>query len=110
MKTKEELNKLSMAIGDAIFEYHNAVVQNIKECGKPLAVVGDDEEEEGIVLKLRDDDSVDTARVDKVRWNEENECVEYHCAEWNYREVDTWTPIHWLGEEIDYIYDNIDWE
>lgn len=110
MKSKKELNTLSSAIGKAIREYHNAVEENLKESGKEHNVVGDDEEEDGLVLKLRDDDAVDTCRIDKVRWNKDRNYVEYHCAEWNYREADTWTPIHWLGEEIEYIYDSIDWE
>jgi hypothetical protein len=110
MKTAKELDKLCMAIGEAIMNYRKAVEANIKESGKELEVVGDDEDEDGIVLKIRDDDAVDTCRIDKVRWNEDRDCAEYHCAEWNYREVDTWTPIYWLGGEQDYVYENINWE
>ena len=109
MKTREELNKLSMAIGKAILDYHNAVAENLKESGKEHNVVGDDEDEDGIVLKLRDDDAVDTCRIDKVRWNEDRNYVEFHSAQWNYRETNDWIPIL-LGEDIVYVYDNIDWE
>lgn len=110
MKTKKELDKLCMAIGEAKRDYYLAVAVNLKESGKEHNVIGDDEDEEGIVLKLRDDDSVDTARIDKVRWNKDRNYVEFHSAQWNYRETDEWIPIHWLGEEIVYVYDNIDWE
>ena len=109
MTTKKELQELSNNIGKAIFAYRNAVAVNLKESGKEHNVIGDDEEYNGICLKIRDDDSVDTALIDKVRWNEERECVEYHCSEWNYQSTDDWTNIAWLGEEIDYIYDAIEW-
>ena len=110
MKTKDELSKLNNAIYNAIFDYRNAIEGNLKESGKEHKVTGDDEDKEGIVLKLRDDDSVDTLRVDKVRWNKDRKCVEYHCAEWNYKESDKWESIYCLDQEIDYVYDNIDWD
>jgi len=108
MKTKEELNKLSQEIARATFAYHNAIAVNLKESGKEHNVIGFDEDE-GLYLKLRDDDSVDTALVDKVRWNEEKGYVEYHTSEWNYEDADDWTHIAWLGDDADYVYEAIEW-
>lgn len=111
MKTKKELNALSSAIGKAIREYHNAVEENLKESGKEHNVVGDDEDVDGLRLSVRgDDNDLNDQVVDKVRWNNEKEYVEYHLIEYNYDDCDDWYPMYWLGEEIDYVYDNIDWE
>ena len=110
MKTKKELQKLSTNISKAILAYRNAVAENLKESGKEHKVIDNsDEEIEGLILSVSDDDSVDTILVDKVRWNNELNCVEYHTAEWNYGKTNTWTPIHWLSDEIEYIYDAIEW-
>lgn len=109
MKTEKELRKLSANISKAILAYRNAVAENLKESGKEHKVIGNFDEDEGLYLSISDDDSVDTVTVDKVRWNEEEGYVEYHTTSWNYGETDTWTPIHWLNEEIDYIYDAIEW-
>lgn len=110
MKTKEELNKLSQEIVSATFSYHNAIAENLKESGKEHKVIGDDEDFDGIYLKVRDDDSVDTILVDKVRWNEEREYIEYHCCEWNYTKTDDWCYIAWLGDDADYVFEAIEWE
>jgi hypothetical protein len=109
MKTAKELYEMSMAIGKATRAYHKAVEDNLKESGKEHNVIGDDEDYDGIYLKVREDDAVDTILVDKVRWNNEGNCVEYHCSVWNYETTDNWTPISWLGDDIDYIYNNIEW-
>lgn len=109
MKTSKELYEMSMAIGEAKRAYREAVEANLKESGKEHNVIGDDDEYDGIYLKLRDDDAVDTALVDKVRWNNERNYAEFHYSEWNYDTADNWTPVYWLNEEINYIYDNIEW-
>ncbi|GEM_PF-6677561 len=109
MKTAKELYEMSMAIGKATRAYHKAVDDNLKESGKVHNVIGDDDEYDGIYLKLRDDDAVDTCLVDKVRWNKGLNCSEFHCSEWDYETADDWTPVSWLGENIDYIYNNIEW-
>ena len=109
MRTEKELIELSVNIGKAISAYRNAVAENLKESGKEHKVIGDFDEDEGLYLQIRNDDSVDTVTVDKVRWNEEKGYVEYHTTSWNYGETDTWTPIHWLGDEIEYIYEAIEW-
>ena len=109
MKTKEELQEMSVNISKAISAYRKAVSENLKESGKEHKVIGNFDEDEGLYLQVRDDDSVDTILVDKVRWNEEEGYVEYHTAEWNFKETDTWTPIHWLSDEIECIYDAIEW-
>ena len=109
MKTEKELQELSVNISKAISAYRKAVAENLKESGKEHKVIGNFDEDEGLYLTLHDDDSVDTILVDKVRWNNELNCVEYHSAEWNFNVTNTWTPIHWLNEEIEYIYDAIEW-
>ena len=109
MKTSRELNEMLMAIGEATLDYHKAIEDNLKESGKEHNVIGDDEDYDGIYLKLRDDDAVDTALVDKVRWNKEDRQVECHYSSWNYKATDYWTPVYWLADEINYIYENIEW-
>lgn len=113
MKTKKELEKLSRAIGKAIFAYHNAIAVNLKECGKEMNVLpfDGDEDEKGLRLELvgRHNDLISTV-IDKVRWNDEHNIVEVHIVEEDYDESDYWLDISYLGDNEDYVNDNIDWE
>lgn len=109
MKTEKELRKMSANISKASFAYQKAVVEKLKESSKEHKVIDEyDEESEGLTLRVRDTDVV--ILVDKVRWNNELNCVEYHTAEWNFKKTDTWTLIHWLAyDDINRIYDAIEW-
>ena len=110
MKTKNELNKLNNAIYDAMFEYRNAIEDNLKECGKEMAIVPDDEDEKGLRLLVRgDNDDLNDQVIDKVRWNEKEQCVEYHLIEYNYKKCDDWYQIFFLDDWKDYVYERIDW-
>lgn len=106
MKTKKEIMQLRNAVSEAISAYHNAIESNLKESGREHNVIGDDEEYDGVILKIYNDDYI---LVDKVRWNKETECVEYHEAEFNYKECDVWKPISWLIDDAEYIYEAIEW-
>jgi len=117
MKTKKELNELSNAIGKAVRAYHQAIFENIKESGKEFKVIGDNDEDEddveGLNLTIigRHDEAVDIV-VDKVRYHQGNaiECVEVHIVRDEYRDVDYWCNADVLGDDLDYVYDSIDWE
>lgn len=112
MRTKEQLQELSNAIGVAIRAYHSAVADNLKESGKEHNILFDDEFEKGLMLSVRNDngDGLITEVIDKVRWNEEMQDVQYHSVEYNYKECDEWYSVSWLGEDADYIFEAIDWE
>ena len=113
MKSKEELKKLSEDIGKAIVAYHNAICDNLKECGKELKVIGDNDEGEKdgmhlfIVVNHND---LDEIVVDKVRYNNERGIVEVHICEEEYEDRDYWFDISYLGDDADYVNENIDWE
>ena len=113
MKSKEELSELSMAIGKAIRAYHNAIEDNLKECGKEMPVLpyDDDDEESGMRVDIigRHNDLVNVV-VDKVRYNSENDSVEFHVCEEDYNDKDYWTYPSIFEDSADYIYENIDWE
>ena len=113
MRTKAELQELSKAIGDAERAFRNAIADNLKESGKEHNILFDDEYEDGFILFVRNDDGdgFNTEVIDKVRWNEERECVEYHLIEYNYYyERDEWYSVSLLGDDVDYLYEAIDWE
>ena len=109
MKTKKEIMQLRNAVGEAVSAYHNAIESNLKESGREHNVIGDDEDYDGMFLTIYDNDDINTILVDKVRWNEETECVEYHEAKFNYNECDVWKPIRWRGDDAEYIYEAIEW-
>lgn len=117
MKTKKELDKLSRAIGLAVRKYHQAIYDNLKESnGKEFEVQGDDEEENGMRLRIdgRHDDLVSVV-VDKVRFTPNKDGdggnVEIHINEEEYDDTDYWLNADYIGcDVIDYIYDNIIWE
>lgn len=118
MKTKEELNELSGNIGKAIYAYHIAIFDNLKESGKEYDVISDydddDDEHNGLRLTIigRHNESVDIC-VDKVRcakYESDAEVVEVHICEDNYKACDYWCVADVLGDDLDYVYDNINWD
>ena len=115
MKTKKELQKLSNAIGDAIRAYHNAIFDNLKESGKEHRVETDwdDEDSKGIHLSIigRHNDLV-LIEVDRVRVNPEkgvNGVIEVHLCKEDCKDCDYWLMASELGDDADYLYDNIIW-
>lgn len=113
MKTKEELKELSNAIGKAIYTYHQAVFNNLKEVGRELKVLGDDDEDDKSGLRLsimgRHDDLVEIV-VDKIRYNKDSDSIEIHVSEEDYKDTDTWYGMYILGDDEDYVNDSIDWD
>ena len=114
MKSKEELEKLSYAIGDAERAYYNAVRDNLKESGREHIVESDNEDEDGLHVTTTDgyNDNVD-AVIDKVRYNGENGIdgiVEVHVCKWDYDEKDYWIDIQMFDNDVKpYVYENIIW-
>ena len=116
MKTKEELNELSYAIGAAERAYYNAIKENLKESGKEHSVESDDEDEDGLHVTTTDrhDNNV-IAVIDKVRFNGNVGChpdgiVEVHVCEWDYDEKDYWIDIQMFDSDVKpYVYENIIW-
>jgi hypothetical protein len=110
MKTKKELETLSGKIGEAIYAYHNAIFENLKESGKEHTIVDSNEEDEkGVHLTV----GVGVLTIDKVRFNAElgvNGAVEVHICEEDCRDTDKWVIASILGYDIDYVYDNIIWD
>ena len=111
MKTKKELAELSNAIGEAIGAYHNAIANNLKESGKEHEVEGDDENGLHLTIIGRHDSAVDIC-VDKIRYNCKSSIgfVEVHICEEDYKEKDYWLDIDNLGDDADYVNDNIVWD
>lgn len=116
MRTSKELKVLSNNIGKAIFAYHDAVKENLKESGKEHGVYGDeyleDDEVEAVRLTTFNDDGdgVVFMDIDKVRYNKERDVVEVHVRMEDYRECDWWYNADMLGDTIDYVFDAIKWE
>jgi hypothetical protein len=119
MKTKEELNKLSYAIGVAERKYYNAVKDNLKESGKEYDVQSDyDEDDWDDVVGLhvtttdRHDNNV-IAVIDKIRFNTNcgvDGLVEVHVCEWDYDDKDYWIGIEMFNGDVKpYVYENIIW-
>ena len=115
MKTKKELQKLSNAIGDAVRAYHDAIFANLKESGKEYGVEADwdDEDSKGIHLTIigRHDDAI-LIEVDKVRVNLKkgvSGAIEVHVCNEDYNGCDYWMMASELGDDVDYLYDNIIW-
>jgi hypothetical protein len=115
MKTKEELKKLSNATGEAERAYHKAIFDNLKESGKEHGVEADweDEDSKGIHLTVigRHDDAI-VIEIDKVRFNPEkglHGAIEAHVCSEDYDDCDYWMMAFELGDDADYLYDNIIW-
>ena len=105
MKTLEELQELSDNIAKAIFVYHKAVESNLKESGKEYNVTDD-----GLLAEAIGRNGEVVVVIDKVRYNNDTENVEAHVYEENGDEIDYWLNISCFGEDMDYIYDNIEWD
>ena len=115
MKTSKELMELSHAIHVATRNFRNAVTENLVESIKEFNVLPDNDEDDGLRLDVRDDDNyVTNIVIDKIRWNPKYAdgigCVEVHSCEEDYKECDEWFDINLLGDDVEYVLDNIDWE
>ena len=115
MKTKAELQVLSDAIGEATRTYHKAIFDNLKESGKEHKVEADweDEDSNGIHLTIigRHDDAV-VLEIDKVRFNKDkglHGAIEAHVCSEDYDDTDYWLMASELGDDADYLYENIIW-
>ena len=114
MKTKEELNELSYAIGAAERAYYNAIKENLKESGKEHSVESDDEDEDGLHVTTTDrhDNNV-IAVIDKIRFNTNcgvDGLVEVHVCAWDYVKKDYWADIQLFDNDVKpCVYDNIIW-
>ena len=114
MKTKEELNELSYAIGVAERAYYDAVRDNLKESGKEHSVESDDEDENGLRVTTTDRHNNNvSAVIDKVRFNADagaDGLVEVHVCEWDYSKEDYWIFIQAFDSDVKpYVYYNIIW-
>jgi len=110
MKSKEEIEKLCDAMVNAEFEYKSAIRTNISEYKKEILVKPNIDANYFLITIKNEDGFVDLG-VDKVRWNEEQDYIEYHIVKYDFLEdLDEWKCIDELYEgEIDCILDNIDW-
>ena len=110
MKTKKELQQLSLAIRAAEKAYSNAIIENLTEGGEKKVVDYD----EGLRLSIIGDDAVEEEVIDKIRFNEERNKVEIHICErvfGNVSECDEWEDICDLtSSDIKIVYANIVWE
>jgi hypothetical protein len=111
MRTKEELQKLSDAIGKAQRAYHDAIFDNLKESGKEHGVESDyDDGSDGLHLTIigRHDDAV-LLEIDKVRLNKDNGAIEVHINNEDYEPCDYWMMASEFGDDTEYIYNKIIW-
>lgn len=110
--TTKELRKLSNNVGEAIFAYHNAVAENLKESGKEHELFRECDDDKGVRITMMNDncDGVVDLVIDKVRYNDDNGQVEIHICEYDYNESDEWDYASSLTDSVDYVFDSIMWD
>ena len=108
---KEELQALSDAVGQAQIKFRSAVSDTLEVNGGEYSVLSDneDDEDEGLRLTIIGRHGEVTLRIDKVRYNKEKNGVECHICEEDYEKADYWLYATNFGSDVDYIYENINW-
>jgi len=106
---KDELQALSDAVGQAQIKFRSAVSDTLEVRGKEYRVLSDDDEEDYLTLNIIGRHDEVYLGIDKVRYNKEKNGVECHICEEDYEEADYWLYATDFGDNMDYIYENIDW-
>jgi hypothetical protein len=116
MKTKEELQEMLSAIGEAERAYYKAIEDNLKESEKEYQLQKDwneDEDSKGLHFSFtgRHNDLI-PMELDKVRFNKDrgvSGLIEVHVCTEDYNDTDYWLLASEFGDDVQYIYDNIIW-
>lgn len=108
MKTKSEMEQLSAKIGEAVRNYREAIVENLRDLGHPVSVQDNSNTDEvGITLDVTSDGDIIQGRYDQIRYNDNT--LEVHCVSWNYKDDDEWVDLSCLGDAADYLLEAIQW-
>ena len=94
----------------AMTNYRTIVKMALKECGKELPLDNGYGEKGNLEISIAVDDTfADCYMLDRARYNEKEDCIEFHVVNWNNNEVDYWIPAYQLGSDDTYAMENIIW-
>lgn len=110
MYTKEQLEKLSALIGEAVKNYRDAIATNLRTLGTEIPVQGDDEEINGVNISLEHDGVLIPIIVDLIKWDNERSTIIVHLSSVNYKGIGEWTFLSDLGDAADYVLEAIQWQ
>ena len=112
MKTKDELDELYDAIGDARRAFHKAVRETLKEGGCEYKLKGNFTDDSPLLLSYMGRHGLVELELDKVRSSTEKgaeEVIEVHVCYEDSDECDYWMYASDFGYDEDYIYASIIW-
>lgn len=103
IELKQKFNRMC----DATRDFRHAVENYLKENGEQT--IEGDYEDEPFRLTTIDDNGTGTIvfGIDKIRYNEERDCVEFHAVDENYVPVDYWYMATILGSDDTYLFRQI---
>lgn len=110
MYTKEQIEKLSALIGEAVKNYRDAIAENLRTLGTEIPVQGDEEEINGVNINVEYDGSLYPITVDLIKWDNERSTIIVHLSSVNYNGKDEWTFLTDLGDAADYVLEAIQWQ
>lgn len=94
----------------AMTNYRTIVKMALKECGNELPLDNGYGEKGNLEISIAVDDTfADFYMLDRARYNEKEDCIEFHVVNWNNNEVDYWIPAYQLGSDDTYAMENIIW-
>jgi len=109
MLSKRQLDAMSQEIGRMTRHYHAAIAENLKEAGKMLPVLGENDEVKGISLDLEYNGTLMNFIFDAVKWDEGRKAVMAHSTDGT-NEENMWWHIDELGDAQEYLIEAIQWE
>lgn len=89
----------------AMTNYRTIVKMALKECGKELPLDNGYGEKGNLEISV----DADFCMLDRARYNEKEDCIEFHVVYWNNNKVDYWIPAYQLGSDDTYAMENIIW-
>lgn len=94
----------------AMTNYRTIVKMALKECGKELPLLDGYGDKGYLEISVAVGDSLaDYYMLDRVRYNEKEDYIEFHAMHWNGNVVDYWIPAYQLGSDDTYAMENIIW-
>ena len=104
-----EVYRIRDLMYDTTREYKKTLKELLKSRGGEFRVDNGYGEDEPLIIHIVDDNvtGVITYAIDKARYNEDYDAIDFHITEMNYAPTHQWIPSHLLGSEDVYALENI---
>lgn len=104
-----EVYRIRDLMYDTTREYKNTIKKLLRSMGGEFNMENGYGEDEPLIINIVDDNETGVIHyaIDKARYNDGNDVIEFHITEMNYAPTHQWIPSYLLGSEEVYALENI---